>query len=455
MTTTPEAITVALTGDSIITRRVPADLDEPTRRLVALLQQANVSFTNLEVLPNDFQGYPAVESGGTHLAAPSWVLDELVAMGFDLFGCANNHALDYSIEGLLATMHELERRGLPYAGVGRTLADARMPAYVDHPNGSVAMLSCTSTFAKSQVAGEQRPEMQGRPGLSPLRYQAVYDVTPEQLSQLRKISADLGLDRQQQELIDMGFAFAPTDPEIFQFKEANLRTAGQLDASFRAADHTAVSSTPHEGDTDALTTWVREARARADVVIVSLHSHEQGDDKEEPASFARDFARRMIDAGADVVVGHGPHLLRGMELYDGKPIFYSLGNFIGQNELVQKLPADSYEQFRVDPTQTPSAVFRSRTDNDRRSFPADARFWETIVPVCRFSGGELVGMDLTPVSLRHGERAYRRGRPRLAMGAEAEAIMSRFHRLSAALGTEVSQFPPLAQKVVAGAGGDP
>ena len=60
--------------------------------------------------------------------------------------------------------------------------------------------------------------------------------------------------------------------------------------------------------------------------------------KEVPAEFIGAFARAMIDAGADLVVGHGPHLLRGLELYKGKPIFYSLGNFIGQNELVAEDP---------------------------------------------------------------------------------------------------------------------
>lgn len=438
---TEDAITVALTGDSIITRRVPADLDEPTTRLVATLREADVAFTNLEVLPNDFQGYPAVESGGTHLAAPAWVLDELVAMGFDLFSCANNHALDYGIEGLLATIDALRRRRLPFAGVGTTLAEARMPAYVDHHRGSVAMVSCTSTFAKSQAAGEQRPDMQGRPGLSPLRFETTYEVTAEQLAQLRRIADDLGFEQQRQELIDLGFAFPPADPDIFPFKESNLRSAGLLDASFRAADRPAVQTEPKAGDVDAIARWVRESRARADVVLVSLHSHEQGQDKEEPADFARAFAYRMVDEGADVVVGHGPHLLRGMELYRGKPIFYSLGNFIGQNELVQKLPADSYEQFRVDPDETPSGVFRSRTDDDRRSFPADRRFWQTVVPVCGFSGGELTSMQLLPVSLRHGQKPYRRGRPCLAEGEEAEEILSRFWRLSEALGAEPAQVP--------------
>src|SRR5690348_17027675 len=94
---------LALTGDSIITRRTAVHEDAPTRALYDVIRGADVAFTNLEVIPNDFRGYPAVESGGSHLAAHAWVVDELVAMGFDLFACAHNHALDYSIEGLLAT----------------------------------------------------------------------------------------------------------------------------------------------------------------------------------------------------------------------------------------------------------------------------------------------------------------------------------------------------------------
>jgi poly-gamma-glutamate synthesis protein (capsule biosynthesis protein) len=173
-------------------------------------------------------------------------------------------------------------------------------------------------------------------------------------------------------------------------------------------------------------------------VVVSFHAHEQGDTKEEPADFLRDFAHRMVEEGADIVVGHGPHLLRGIEIYEGKPIFYSLGNFLGQNELVYKLPADSYEEFRVDPLETPSQVFRSRTQNDQKSFPADKRFWQTIMPVCSFEEGELADIELVPVSLGHGEISHRRGRPKMAGSEEASEIFTRFEKLSAQFGTELT-----------------
>ncbi len=423
------ALRLALTGDSIITRRAGIYRDAPTARLVELLRGADLAFTNLEVLPNDFRGYPAVESGGTHLVAHSGVLDDLLAMGFDLFACANNHTLDYSIEGLLATLEVLEGKGVVFAGIGRTLAEARMPAYLDHHAGSVALLSCTSSFAKGQAAGEQRPDLQGRPGLNPLRYETTYEVTEDQLRTLRAVAEELGLERQRLERIQLGFGFPPDDPDVFPFLEAN----------FRAAERPAVKTAPKAQDLEAIARWTREARSRADLVIVSLHAHEQGGGKEEPAEFLRVFARRVIDEGADLVVGHGPHLLRGLEFHRGKPIFHSLGNFIGQNDLVYKLPADSYERFRVDPSKTPSELFRNRSEDGRKGFASDGRYWQTVVPICRFEGGRLRELEVFPVTLGHGQPTHHRGRPRLARGAEATEILRRFARLSEPYGTTLDQ----------------
>ena len=308
---------LALTGDSMITRSAVASRSESVAKLIELIKDVDVAFTNLEVLPNDFRGYPAVESGGTHLATHHGVLDDLVDMGFNLFSCANNHALDYSIEGLLATIEVLEQKEVAYAGVGRTLAQARMPVYLDYEGGSVAMVSCSSTFAKGQSAGEQRPEVQGRPGLNPLRFGTTYEVTGEQLETLHEIFSTLGLEQQWREWIQLGFAFPPEDPRIFPFVDTNLRSAGLLNARFRAADRPAVKTTPNVQDMEEIAKWTREARARADIVLVSLHAHEQDATIEDPAEFVRTFAHRIVDEGANIVVGHGPHLLRGVEIYRG------------------------------------------------------------------------------------------------------------------------------------------
>lgn len=423
----PAQMKLALTGDSIILRKISKYNDEPTAKLYQLLAEADVAFTNLEVLPNNFAGYPAVESGGSHFAAHDWVVDDLQALGFDLFSCANNHALDYSTVGCVATIEQLERKGVAFAGIGRNLGDARMPVYFDSAAGSVAMLSCSSSFAKGQHAGEQRPEMQGRPGLNPIRYETVYELPEERIAQLREIAEALGVEQRRQERLTSGFYFPPDDPAIFPF----------MDQNFRPGDAPAIRTTPNVKDMDAIAKWVRESATRADLVMLSLHAHEQGDTKQDPAEFIPVFCRAMIDAGAHMVVGHGPHLIRGMEIYKGKPIFYSLGNFIGQNELVWRLPAESYERFRADPSLTPGDVYRTRTKNNTQGFPADKIYWESLMPVLQYADGKLSSIDIHPVTLGLGEPEYRRGRPRLAEGDEGEAILKRFASLSEAFGTDV------------------
>lgn len=414
-------LTLALTGDSIVTRRIVDEPDEATSALYALLRRADVSFTNLEVLPNNFRGDPAWESGGSHFAAPSWVLDDLRAAGIDLFACANNHSLDYSIAGLVAAIEALEASGVDFAGIGRNLAEARMPAYADRAAGSVALIACCSTFGAGQHAGDQRPEMQGRPGLNPLRFDTTYEVTADDLERLRTVAEGLGLEQQRLDQVRLGFAFPPDNPMDLPF----------LNGNFRLASARRIVTVPSQKDLQGIDKWVRDARQRADIVTVSFHGHEQGATKEEPADFMRDFAHHVIDEGADLVVGHGPHLLRGMELYRARPIFYSLGNFFGQNELVRKLPADAYERFRVDPERAPAELYRARYDDDRKSFPADARFWESVVVTCRFDGRAARSIDVTPVELGFGAPPRRRGRPRVASGAYGRQILERFSRLSA------------------------
>ena len=53
------------------------------------------------------------------------------------------------------------------------------------------------------------------------------------------------------------------------------------------------------------------------------------------------MAHAVIDAGADVFIGHGPHLDRGIEIYKGKPILYSLGALVIENDTVERMPQDS------------------------------------------------------------------------------------------------------------------
>ena len=207
---------------------------------------------------------------------------------------------------------------------------------------------------------------------------------------------------------NLDFGTNPEDPSILPFVDSNLRVAGTLNANFRVSDKPKVRTVPNEKDMNDICKWVREAKSRADVVIVSLHAHEQGRSKEHPAEFIQQFARRIIDEGADIIVGHGPHLLRGLEMYNGKPIFYSLGNFIGQNELIYKLPHDSYKRFKVDPSLTPSEVFHLRSDGGKKGFPGNEIFWKSIMPICHFEEGKLRKIEIMPLSITKGDVPHKK-----------------------------------------------
>lgn len=422
---------IALAGDSIIQRRLNSLEDQTIFSLFELIRKADVSFTNLEVLPNDFKGDPALESGGSHFAAPSWVLDELQDAGFNLFATATNHSLDYSISGLRAAIQSMEARNLLYAGVGTCLEAARRPTYCTRPQGTVAMLSCTSSFATGQEAGAQIQGMQGRPGCSPLHVETLNMVSHSQMEELRSIACSLGLETLRKRMIQLGFAFPPKDPSILPFGNLN----------FQVGDATRITTKPNAQDMADIKRWVQEARLVSDYVVVSIHSHEVGYnaqgqlDSEIPADFLKEFAYTMIDAGADIIAGHGPHLLRGMEIYKNKPIFYSLGNFIGQNGLVPRLPYDSYLRFRASQEKTPAQVYQQRTENDTKGFPAEARFWETVLPICEFDEDGLKSVEIYPVSLGQNKKNHLRGLPFLAEGKQAHAIAERFASLSNPMGT--------------------
>lgn len=431
-------ISIALTGDSIIARKISVHKDDRTTALYDKIKEADVAFTNLEVLPNDFVGSPAARSDGAHFAAHSHVLDDLQVLGFNLFSCANNHALDYGVEGLLATIDELNAREISYAGVGRNLTEARMPVYQEVDGGTVAMIACTSTFFVEAVAGESRPEVQGRPGVNPLRYDVEYQITEDQMVALKEIDEALGLGAHRRDFIQLGFGSNPEDPEVFHFEDSNLRAAGTLSANFKTSDKAKVQTTPNNNDLSEVLKWVKEAKSRADTVIVSLHAHEQGETREHPAEFVRQFAHKVIDGGADILVMHGPHLLRGIEMYNGKPIFYSLGNFIGHNELVYKLPEDSYKRFNVDPSLTPSEVFHQRSKGGKKGFPSSDLYWQSMMPICYFEDGKLNGIEILPLSLTKGDQPHKRGRPYLPDEDKGKEIIDKVKKLSSEFGTAIS-----------------
>jgi poly-gamma-glutamate capsule biosynthesis protein CapA/YwtB (metallophosphatase superfamily) len=407
--------TLALTGDSIIMQRLQVFKEPEFTKLFDLIRGADAAFTNLETLFHDYEAPPAHESGGTWMRTDPPILKELVWAGFDLVSRANNHAGDFGALGAQITSKYVREAGLVEAGVGNSLAEAREAKFLETPKGRVALISAASTFTPHSRAGNTRGDMPARPGLSPLRFTTTYIVTPERLADLRRVASELSGN-------------PPGTGDTLNF-------GGRR---YVAGPKPGTRTEPNKQDVEEIARVVKSASALADIVIVSLHCHESGENRSLPADFIPIFAKAVIDAGADVFVGHGPHVLRGIEIYKGKPIFYSLSNFIFQNETVLRMPEDSYEEYSLGDDAQPADYLDARYDKDRRSFPADREYWDSVVAVTKWDGGKFVEAELHPITLGYQTPRSERGRPKLASGQDATRILDMMVARSKAFGATVT-----------------
>ncbi len=409
-------MTMALTGDSIITQRLSPFQEPAYLDMVNLIREADLAFTNLEMLLHDYEGYPSAQSGGTYMRGDPILARELAWAGFDMVSRANNHTGDYSVESMRTTDKYLGEAGIVHAGTGYSLQQAREARFLETADGRVALISSASTFPPSSVAGRQRSDVKGRPGLNPLRFTTRYTINQSGLDRLGEVASSLGLP------------VPGADRDTFRF----------LGTTFVRGDEPGREQTPNEGDMEEILAAVRDAKALADYVIVTIHAHESGTERTVPADFLPIFARAAIDAGADVFVGHGPHVLRGIELYKGKPIMYSLGDFIFQNETVLRLPADNYERYDLNPEGRISEFNGARYNNDTTGFPSQPMIWESVVAVPQFKGQNLTGLRLHPISLGFGKPSGRRGRPQFADAELSRKIIDDIARFSEPFGTKVT-----------------
>jgi len=394
-----QPFTFTLAGDSIITRRLSIYQEPAFTRVIDLVRGADAAFTNLEMLFHDYEFYPTHESGGTWMRAEPALVKDLVWAGFDLVSRANNHAGDYGVGAMRLTTKYVRESGLVQAGVGESLAEGREAAFLDTPKGRVALISTASTFPDHARASDTRGDVPARPGLNPLRFTTTNIVTRERMDALRSVARELGL--------------RPGDGD-------RLTLWGRR---FVVGSTPGVRSEPVKADVDAMARVVSSAAKMADYVIVSIHSHENGSDRTLPADFLVAFAHAMIDAGADIFVGHGPHVVRGVEIYKGKPILYSVGDFIFENETLQRFPAEAYEAIGLGRDAEIGDFNETRSGHDQRGFDADREVWESVVATLAWHGKQLMELRLHPISLGFGLPMSQRGRPVLAEPALAKQIL--------------------------------
>jgi poly-gamma-glutamate synthesis protein (capsule biosynthesis protein) len=429
-------ITMALTGESLITRSLSPFKEGGFLNIVDLLRNADVSFTNAEMLFHDYEGSPGIEHPGTWMRAEPRIIGELKWAGIDLVACAMNHAYDYGETGVLVNIKNMDSYGMPHAGTGANLALARAPAYVDTPKGRVALLAaCDHLQVPGGEAVHQRPDMKGKPGVNFIHVEEVYTVDQAAMNDLRRISEDMGWERAKVARRQGRWPqdkWADTD-DMFYFG-ASRRIAPP---KFRVGDSFGTTTVLDQADLNQNLKWIGDARRMADWVMYSFHCGYHGATSEEPAAHLIELAHAVIDAGADVFIGHGPHRDKGIEIYQGKPIFYSIGDFILQNDTVLFQPADAYTRYGLDGGATPADFYDARSDKQTRGQDVELVNWQSIVAMTTWEAGRLKTVELYPIDLGMGLPMGQRGRPVLAQGSVAQEILERFQRMSRPFGATI------------------
>jgi len=419
-----DSIVFAATGDSFITRRLPSLEDKAFCDIVSLLSKADVRFNNLETTLHNGEEFPGAFSGGTWAMSSPAVLNDIKAYGFNLLNWANNHTLDYSYGGLSATEKYLDMLGFVHAGAGENLAKASNPKYLDSKGGRVGFIAATSTFHESWIAGEQRRDMSGRPGINPLRFKSTHVVTEERIEQLRAIAKDTDINADINLNIKEGFEVEQA-PGKFKFGKY----------LFEVGDSQGLITDPDPRDLERIGNAISEAKRQSEYVVVSIHSHEiKGEDKSNTPDFLIKFARYCIDCGANAILGHGPHILRGLEIYKDSPIFYSLGNFIFQTDTVHKLPSDFYEKYGLDGRKNTADAFDTRSKNGTVGLGVNPYVWQSVIPIWEMENKKLKSLSLYPIELGFNQPRYKKGWPALS---DNKAVIEKLQELSKPFGTKI------------------
>lgn len=413
-------------GDALIVKHVPENYPGYAE-IRDYICKAEARITNLETTLTDGKCFASSFSGGTWVTASEDVLNDLKGYGFNLYGWANNHTLDYSYAGLRSTQKALHDAGLVNAGAGENLFEASRPGIIELPSARVGLISICSTFDPSARAGKQSQSLPGRPGLNPLRYQTIYRINKKHMEAVKEIAASTYANGRNDLSVKNGFKLPVPEGKF------------ELDAMmFEESEQEGRYTKCNKNDLDRTIATIKDALRTVDYVVVMVHSHEiKADTNEEADYFLEEFARDCVDAGACAVLGGGTHQLKGIEIYKGKPIFYSLGNFIFQNEYVKVLPPDFMEKHHFPETYTASEGISARAANATGvSMHADKNNFRSVIPYFEMEDDECVKIELLPITLGQDKTMNFKNIPYHADEKEAREIMDYLTRVSSTYGTK-------------------
>jgi hypothetical protein len=296
------------------------------------------------------------------------------------------------------------------------LEQAAAPAYLDCDNGRVALIAVTSSFNPAAMAGAASHSIMGRPGVNGLRHNTTFFLDGESAAALKKI-ADLTNINAQREVTRAEGYLPPLPENVIEFDTLQ----------FKVGDKIGKTTSVHPADMARVERAIYDASLQADYIVISYHGHEmKADVKREGAEFLEEFARRCIDCGAHAVVGHGPHVIRA--------IFYSLGDFVLQNENTRRQPAEYFEQYGLPSDATMHDLFKARGANFTRGLQTKREAFETFIPHWVMEDGRVKSIDLLAVELGFGLPRSRGGWP---APAKDSSILEQLAELSEPFGTKL------------------
>jgi poly-gamma-glutamate synthesis protein (capsule biosynthesis protein) len=394
--------TLAVTGQSLIKHDI-RDIDAAEFRAVQnILRKADLSFTNFEgTILGDHGGWPL--KGSFFGCSRPIVLDALAEVGFGALSLSNNHAFDLGPSGVLATLDEVERRRMLRAGIGRDHRHASQAGRGVVGINRIAMVAMDGgpgpDLMYAADGDEHRP---ARPGINRLKLSQLIEVDDRAFEELTAIRDKVGYTA-----IDLSNDSQPNDPPFVDpidelaLGRTIFKRAGRFGRNVRIDDRDMARNLQE----------IASAASEGYLVVAYLHHHHWASDWYKVPEWVGSIARRCIDAGAAMFLSHGAPVLQPLEIYNGRPIFYSLGNFI----------------FHV-----PS-----------KSTWHSPEVWESVIGVCSFEAdNRLVEIEFHPVVIGGEEglshsRLEERLAPHIAVDGRANRILTRFQAQSAELGTRI------------------
>jgi poly-gamma-glutamate synthesis protein (capsule biosynthesis protein) len=404
--------TIVSLGDLLYTAPQLGNGDPDMQKVLDIVRAGDVAIANQEGMAFDLKTFTGSGFGPGQVYGQPTLARDYKAMGIDMVSTANNHGMDWGGEGQLASMKLLDDAGIVHAGGGRTLQEARRAGIFTTPKGKVGLVATTSTFKPNALAEDAFEQEPARAGNSLLRTRTIHLVTREDMDRIIALATDLA---------------SPLEPA--PPPGANqVAFGGNI---YRVAAERGVRYDMNLADEAGLLKSIHDARQAADLVVFSIHAHETptgvDDDTPEPPDFLIDLFHHAIDAGADVIMGGGPHSLRGVEIYKGKPIFYGLAMFMFKPDIL--IGQETATQAAYPPMPYPEMP-------DPR--PTNPPSWyDSVMAVTSFEGGRLEEVRLYPIDLLN-TATKRRGVPHLAQGAKALEILQALQRDSAMFGTKIA-----------------